>query len=129
MLHILYFRLGGTAADLLYFKEVPGLFKAPRIKSYDCNNQESSNSTVDKSSKKWNTNLGQNQGNCYCTVDKSGKKVCENLEKSLYKNRTAFAMSGKDWIHINEFAQKVGFSFLFDVNVLVRNKNNNWRYV
>ena len=68
------------------------------------------------------------EGNCYCTESAKGQKMCEDLEQWLYKNRTAFAMSGKDWIHINDFVQKAGFDFLFDVNVLVRNRKDNWRY-
>ena len=31
-------------------------------------------------------------------------------------------MSGRDWILLNEFAQYVNWSILFDVNVLIRNK-------
>ena len=44
----------------------------------------------------------------------------------LLKNHTAFAMSGQDWIDINEFSKNVGLSFLFDVNVLIRDVENKW---
>ena len=96
-----YLRLGGTAADLLFFKEHSRSSKL--------------NSTGSKSS-------------CYCTTNyDEHKKICEDLEEFFYKNRTAFPMSGQDWIDINEFSSKVGWSFLFDVNVLIRNKDNKWR--
>jgi len=78
-------------------------------------------------------------GNCCCTSDvgrryggssaneiPNKKLVCEDLQTWLYKNHTAFAMSGQDWIDINEFARNVGWSFLFDVNVLIRNNKNKW---
>ena len=55
------------------------------------------------------------------------KPVCEDCETWLYKNRTAFPMSGQDWIDINDFVKSVGWSFLFDVNVLIRNSKNRWR--
>ena len=35
-------------------------------------------------------------------------------------------MSGQDWIDINEFSKNVGWSFLFDVNVLIRDEENKW---
>ena len=35
-------------------------------------------------------------------------------------------MSGQDWIDINEFSKNVGLSFLFDVNVLIRDVENKW---
>ena len=92
-----FLRLGGTAADLLYFK------KQPFEDKLDRNSRVNSIKTPD--------------GNC----------ACENLENGLYKNRTAFPMSAQDWIDINEFSKTVGWSFLFDVNVLIRNGKNRWR--
>ena len=96
-------RLGGTAADLLYFKE-----QLPRNFYYK-NSPETT---------------GNNSTNCWCANDEKGHKVCEDLESFLYKNRTAFPMSGQDWIDINQFASKAGWTFLFDFNVLLRSKKN-----
>ena len=67
--------------------------------------------------------------NCWCSESRNQSKSCENLQGSLYKNRTKFYMSGNDWIQINEFCKKVGWNFLFDFNVLKRNRKGNWRYV
>lgn len=101
-----YLRLGGTAADLLYFKEVD-IFGIP---------------------KKDFTKSNISSASCYCTENqRTGSKICEDLQGRLYKNRTAFPMTGQDWIDINNFVKKVGWSFLFDVNVLVRNKRKQWR--
>jgi hypothetical protein len=94
-----YLRLGGTAADLVTFRENGPILKESIIESSD------SNSTK-----------------CYST-----ENVCENLDELLYKNRTNITMSGQDWIEINEFTKRVGWSFLFDVNVLKRNPRGNWR--
>ena len=74
-----------------------------------------------------NTNVGND--NCWCSESKNESKSCENLQGNLYKNRTKFFMSGTDWIQINEFCKKVGWNFLFDFNVLKRNRKGNWRYV
>ena len=52
--------------------------------------------------------------------------VMTQLCPRLLKNHTAFAMSGQDWIDINEFSKNVGWSFLFDVNVLIRDEENKW---
>ena len=73
------------------------------------------------------TKLGSD--NCWCSESRNQSKSCENLQGSLYKNRTKFYMSGNDWIQINEFCKKVGWNFLFDFNVLKRNRKGNWRYV
>ena len=98
-----YLRLGGTAADLLTFKE---------------------KLTKDQA-KPMNTSTGTE--GCWCSESQNGSKHCEDLQKVLYKNRTKFYMSGQDWIEINQFSQKVGWSFLFDFNVLKRNRKGNWR--
>ena len=99
-----YLRLGGTAADLLTFKEklTPGELQPMNT-----------------------TSVGSD--NCWCTESLSHDKSCENLQGNLYKNRTKFFMSGTDWIQINEFCKKVGWNFLFDFNLLKRNRKGNWR--
>ena len=96
-----FLRLGGTAADLVTFKENATPFHVEFIEEGD--------------------------ESCWCSNDKSGRKVCEDLDQALYKNLTNILMTGQDWIDINNFCVEVGWSFLFDVNVLKRNRRGHWR--
>ena len=91
-----YLRIGGTAADLLTFRVNP--LKKSKIKNI-FKDDTAKNSTATPQTLK---------NSCMCRFDK--------------KIKTKFFMSGRDWILLNEFAQYVNWSILFDVNVLKRNK-------
>ena len=92
-----YLRIGGTAADLLDFRvNPPEHTKSTNICVDDDISQNSMASAL------------PNKTTCQCGFD----------EKSI----TKFFMSGRDWIQLNDFAQYVNWSMLFDVNVLIRNK-------
>lgn len=87
-----YFRLGGTAADLALFQEEPLSYVRPTFFSPP--------------------------KNCYSTSN-LGADFCEDISQ-LY-NKGNFTFGKSDWIHLNEFVLAVGWKFLFDVNVLLRN--------
>ncbi|TRY70553.1 hypothetical protein TCAL_02349 [Tigriopus californicus] len=86
-----YFRLGGTAADLAIFQENPLPYVRPSF------------SGVEK---------------CF-SISAWGQGACEDLSQ-LYQTGN-FTFGKSDWIQLNDFIKTVGWKFLFDVNVLLRN--------
>ena len=93
-----YFRLGGTSADLTIFEEKP-------------KRNSPLNTTTEL-----NTNYSEN---CFQTNNAEGGNICEDLSLKLYKPKKNITLSGLDWINLNEFAEKVNWTFLFDINVSV----------
>ena len=101
-----YLRLGGTAADLLVFKEK--------------GQNEDPGTTVDQPQPQ------PDPTKCWCAGDRNGTKICEDLKDLYYKKRKNFTMTGRDWIDIAGFSRKVGWKFLFDLNVLRRTPEGRW---
>ena len=91
-----YVRLGGTGADLAIFNDTK---EASR----------SSNSIHDMQ-----------------TYDNKQSNTCEDLDFKMHKLRENFTITREDWIDINEFAKKVNWTLLFDVNVILKRKDGCW---
>ena len=98
-----YIRLGGTAADLLTF--VAG--------SVDITEEDKANILS------WSNLTNTKLSRPWCAVSKNGSVVNEDLSE-LYKAKTKFVMTGQDFDNLYKFSQAVGWSLLFDLNVLKR---------
>ena len=93
-----YLRLGGTAADLLIFDP-------------------------HGNTKSWTEKESQSKRG-WCAVTKNETLANEDLDK-LYKKREKFIMSGEDFENLYNFTSSVGWTLLFDLNVLNR-KGRSW---
>ena len=89
-----YLRVGGTAADLLIFREKGS----------------------SRSSKFWRERQSNSSCDEFCPLG------AIDLEEG--KKRHQFRMSGKDWRKLNDFVREVGWKMLFDLNVLLRKPSN-----
>ena len=91
-----YLRVGGTAADLLIFRE------------------KGSGRNV----KFWHERQHNSSCEVFCPLGQI------DLEKEQGKKRHQFNMSGKDWRKLNDFVKESGWKLLFDLNVLLRKSND-----
>ena len=51
---------------------------------------------------------------------------CEDLNLKLQKVRKNFTITKDDWMDLNVFAQKVNWTLLFDVNVILKRSDGCW---
>ena len=91
-----YLRVGGTAADLLIFREKGS----------------------GRSAKFWRQRLRNSSCEEFCPLGQI------DLQKKGGKKRHQFHMSGKDWRKLNDFVHEAGWKLLFDLNVLLRKHND-----
>ena len=91
-----YLRVGGTAADLLIFREKGS----------------------GRNGKFWRERQHNSSCEAFCPLGQI------DLEKEKGKKRHQFNMSGKDWRKLNDFVKEAGWKLLFDLNVLLRKSND-----
>lgn len=62
-------------------------------------------------------------------VSVSDGDVCayENTKCDIYV-RPNYTMSGEEWLTLNQFIAKSGFTLLFDLNCLTRFANGSWNF-
>ena len=94
-----YVRLGGTGADLAIF-----------------NDSEISNEV---------NNFKHHTGNIHKKYIEMPDN-CKDLDITLHKIRKNVTITKEDWISLNEFAKKVNWTLLFDVNVVLKRSDNCW---
>jgi len=110
-----YLRLGGTAADLLWFEA-------------EANHSVTQSKKRESSIETTRITLKSDENeDCWSATDKKGHPVCEDLS-SWFKSkpRTNFTMSGQDWDMLSSFAEDTGLTLLFDANALVKHPNGSW---
>ena len=94
-----YLRLGGTSADLILFREKP--IYEPSLLRHPNEIPEYDYDYADD----------------YLAEE-------EEMYFKPHNNKTII-MTGIDWMLINEFSYRVGWNFLFDINVLLRTQDDN----
>ncbi len=100
-----YIRLGGTAADLMVFREKPKSRKKQNRQWLEAERRSSDNNR-----------------SCSCGYDFDSLMFGKGKKK---KPRSKFTMSGADWDKLTSFSDSVGWKLLFDGNVLLR-RNGKW---
>ena len=106
-----YLRLGGTAADLLTFD--------PQAHLHDDGNY-----FEDKKGDKHELKHNSEGNRFWCATSMNGSAENENLN-NLYKHKKKFVMTGEDFDNLYNFSEAVGWTLLFDLNVLKR-KGKSW---
>ena len=97
-----FLRLGGTGADLATFDKTRMSNDIPQFGSFK--------------------NRPQNDGNDKHRI----KDECHKINLRLQKSRKNVTITQNDWIDLNSFTQKVNWTLLFDVNVILKRADGCW---
>ena len=94
-----FIRLGGTGADLATFNQTKSSNEVSELKTYKDVSLENNNRNY---------------------------KDCRELRQKFQKNRKNITITREDWIDLNLFTNKVNWTLLFDVNVILKRADGCW---